>query len=149
MRGYWKRPDLTAEVIRDGWYYTGDLGHMDEHGFVYITDRLKDMIISGGENVFSTEVEQILYEIKGVERCAVIGIPDEKWGEAVHAIIECKAGAVLDENEVINYCQSRIAGYKSPRSVRFADQPLPLSAAGKVLKAELRAPYWEGMEKKI
>jgi long-chain acyl-CoA synthetase len=122
---------------------------MDECGFVYITDRLKDMIISGGENVFSTEVEQILYEISGVERCAVIGIPDEKWGEAVHAIVERKAGAALDENEVINYCQSRIAGYKCPRSVPFSRQPLPLSAAGKVLKAELRAPYWEGREKKI
>jgi acyl-CoA synthetase (AMP-forming)/AMP-acid ligase II len=149
MRGYWKRPDLTAEVIRDGWYCTGDLGHMDEYGFVYITDRLKDMIISGGENVFSTEVEQILYEINGVQRCAVIGIPDDKWGEAVHAIIECKAGAALDENEVITFCQSRIAGYKCPRSVCFSDQPLPLSAAGKVLKAELRAPYWEGREKQI
>jgi long-chain acyl-CoA synthetase len=149
MRGYWKRPDLTAEVIEDGWYRTGDLGHQDEHGFVYITDRLKDMIISGGENVFSTEVEQILYEISGVERCAVIGIPDDKWGEAVHAIVERTPGAALDEDQVISYCQSRIAGYKCPRSVRFADKPLPLSAAGKVLKAELRAPYWEGREKKI
>jgi len=94
-------------------------------------------------------LKQILYEISGVERCAVIGIPDEKWGEAVHAIIECKAGAELDESQVIDYCQGRIAGYKCPRSVHFSDQPLPLSAAGKVLKAELRAPYWEGREKKI
>ncbi len=149
MRGYWQRPDLTAEVIRDGWYFTGDLGHMDEHGFVYITDRLKDMIISGGENIYSTEVEQILYEIEGIVRCAVIGIPHAKWGEAVHAIVECKAGTSLDDKQIIDYCQSRIAGYKCPRSVSFSAQPLPLSAAGKVLKALLRAPYWESQEKKI
>jgi long-chain acyl-CoA synthetase len=149
MRGYWQRPDLTDEVMKDGWYCTGDIGHMDQYGFVYITDRLKDMIISGGENVYSTEVENILYEIKGVERCAVIGIPHDKWGEAVHAIVECSPGSSLDEAEVINHCQGRIAGYKCPRSVHFFDAPLPLSAAGKVLKNELRKPYWSGREKKI
>jgi long-chain acyl-CoA synthetase len=149
MLGYWRQPELTAAALRGGWLHTGDGGSMDEEGFVYVVDRMKDMIISGGENVYSAEVEQALYQHPAVAECAVIGVPDAKWGEAVHAIVRLKPGADADEPALIAHCHALIAGYKAPRSVTLRSEPLPLSGAGKVLKTELRKPYWEGQERRV
>ena len=143
MLGYWNKPDETAAVLKDGWYYSGDAAYMDDEGFVFIVDRLKDMIISGGENVYSAEVEHAISLMPGVAEVAVIGIPDTKWGESVHAIIVPRAGADLTAQAVIAHCRAQIAGYKCPRSVEFRDTPLPLSGAAKVLKRELREPFWK------
>ena len=142
MLGYWNKPQETAAVLQDGWYYSGDAAYMDDDGFVVIVDRLKDMIISGGENVYPTEVENAISLMPGVAEVAVIGIPDAKWGESVHAVIVLCATANLTAEAVIEHCRTRIAGYKCPRSVEFRDTPLPLSGAGKVLKRELREPFW-------
>ena len=135
--------------MRDGWLHTGDGGYMDEEGFVFVVDRIKDMIVSGGENVYSAEVEQAIYQHTDVAECAVIGVPDEKWGEAVHAVVRLKPGASIDEAALMRHCQERIAHYKAPRGVTFRDAPLPLSGAGKILKTELRKPFWEGRERGI
>ena len=143
MMGYWERPEETAKALIGGWMHTGDGGYMDEDGYLYLVDRIKDMIISGGENVYSIEVENALAQYPDVMQCAVIGIPDERWGETVHAIIVRKPGMTLDPSEVISFCKSKIAHYKCPRSVEVRDEPLPLSGAGKVLKRELRRPFWE------
>ena len=147
MLGYWNKPEETAAVLQDGWYYSGDAGYMDDEGFIFIVDRLKDMIISGGENVYSAEVENAISLMPGVAEVAVIGIPDPKWGECVHAIIVPRAGANLTAEAVIAHCRTQIAGYKCPRSVEFRDTPLPLSGAGKVLKRELREPFWKAAQK--
>ncbi len=149
MQGYWDKPKQTAMALRDGWMHSGDAAYMDEDGFVFIVDRLKDMIITGGENVYSTEVERILYEYPGVAQAAVIGIPNEQWGEQVHAVIIPKPDADLDAETIIAHCQARIARYKCPRSIEFRDEPLPLSGAGKVLKIALREPYWQGRDKQV
>ena len=149
MKGYWNKPAETAAVLENGWYYSGDGATMDDEGFVYIVDRLKDMIISGGENIYSAEVENAISLIPGVIEVAVIGVPDEQWGERVHAIIVPKQGSNLTQEEVMEHCRQQIAGYKCPRSVDFRDQPLPLSGAGKVLKRELREPYWKGFTKAV
>jgi long-chain acyl-CoA synthetase len=149
MKGYWNKPAETAAVLENGWYYSGDGATMDEEGFVYIVDRLKDMIISGGENVYSAEVENAISLLEGVAEVAVIGVPDERWGERVHAIIVPKPGAKLTAEDVLEHCRGQIAGYKCPHSVDFRDAPLPLSGAGKVLKRELREPYWKGFTKTI
>ena len=149
MLGYWQQPELTAETLRGGWMHSGDGGYMTDDGFVYVVDRVKDMIISGGENVYSAEVENTIYQHPAVAECAVIGIPSERWGEAVHAIVRLKDGAAADAEELIAHCRQLIAGFKCPGSVIFHDAPLPLSGAGKILKTELRKPYWEGREKQV
>ena len=149
MLGYWKQPEMTARTLRNGWLHTGDGGYMDEDGFVYVVDRVKDMIISGGENVYSAEVEQALYQHPDVAECAVIGIPDETWGEAVHAIVRAKPGTAPQAEALIAHCQTQIAHYKCPRGVTFREEPLPLSGAGKILKTELRKPYWEGRTRAV
>ncbi len=149
MLGYWNKPKETGSVLQDGWYYTGDAAYMDDEGFVFIVDRLKDMIISGGENVYSAEVENAISLLPGVADVAVIGIPDAKWGEMIHAIIVPRAGANLTAEAVIDHCRTQIAGYKCPRSVELRDTPLPLSGAGKILKRELREPFWKGYEKRV
>jgi long-chain acyl-CoA synthetase len=149
MKGYWNKPEQTAAVLEDGWYYSGDGGYMDQQGFVYIVDRLKDMIISGGENVYSAEVENAISLLPDVAEVAVIGVPDEQWGERVHAIIVPKRGVNLTPEQVMEHCRDQIAGYKCPRSVDFRNAPLPLSGAGKVLKRELREPYWKGFTKAV
>ena len=149
MIGYWKQPELTAHTLRNGWLHTGDGGYMDEDGFVYIVDRVKDMIVSGGENVYSAEVEEALYAHPAVAECAVIGVPDDTWGERVHAIVRFKADMMATEQDLMASCHARIANYKCPRSVTIAADPLPLSGAGKILKSELRKPYWEGREKRV
>ena len=141
MLGYWNKPQETAAVLSDGWYYSGDAAYMDDEGFVFIVDRLKDMIISGGENVYSGEVEHAISLMPRVGEVAVIGIPDDKWGEAVHAIVVPREGATLTADAVIEHCRTQIAGYKCPRSVEVRDTPLPMSGAGKVLKRELREAF--------
>ncbi len=140
MKEYWKQPELTAQVIKAGWLYTGDLATIDEDGYIYLVDRLKDMIVSGGENVYPREVEEVLYSHPAVLECAVIGIPDPKWVEAVHAVVVLKKGMEVVEEEIIGYCKRFLAGYKAPKSVEFAVQLLR-NPSGKVLKTELRKKY--------
>ncbi len=148
MQGYWNHPEQTAEALRGGWMHTGDGGYMDEDGFVFIVDRMKDMIISGGENIYSAEVENAIAQHPAVSTCAVVGIPSAEWGETVHAVVVCRSGASVAAAELISHCKSLIAGYKCPRSVDFRES-LPLSGAGKVLKTELRKPYWEGRGRQV
>ena len=149
MQGYWKMPEVTAETLRNGWMHTGDMAYMDDEGFIYIVDRNKDMIISGGENVYSTETEQAVYQHSAVQECAVIGIPHKEWGELVHAVVVFKPGQTATEDELKAHCASLIAGFKCPRSWEFRAEPLPMSGAGKILKTELRAPYWGGKNKGV
>ena len=148
MLGYWKRPEETARTIRDGWLHTGDAGYLDADGYVFIHDRVKDMIISGGENVYPAEVESALSEHPAVAEVAVIGVPDAKWGEAVHAVIVLRPGATLGQEALIAWAKRRIAGFKTPRSVAFAET-LPRNASGKLLKRELRAPYWAAQGRQV
>lgn len=149
MSRYWNNPDATAETIdADGWLRTGDAGYMDEDGYLYIHDRVKDMIISGGENVYPAEVENALYAHPKVADVAVIGVPDEKWGEAVKACVVVKDGEELSEAEVIAHAREHIAGYKCPKSVDFIEA-LPRNPSGKILRRELRAPYWEGKDRAV
>lgn len=149
MAGYWNKPEETAHALRNGWMHTGDAGYIDQDGFLFIVDRVKDMIISGGENIYSAEVEAAIYQHPAVGMCAVIGIPDEKWGETVHAIVVLLEGQTLTEEELIQHCRQRIAGYKCPRSVDIRREPLPMSGAGKILKRELRASFWEGKTRAV
>ena len=144
MAGYWNKPDATAAALADGWYRSGDLGYMDAHGFLYLVDRAKDMIVTGGENVYSFEVEEALYRHECVFEAAVFGIPDDRWGEAVHAVVVPRAE--VDEAELMGHLRALIAVYKVPKRIELRTEPLPKSAAGKVLKRELRAPYWAGRE---
>jgi long-chain acyl-CoA synthetase len=138
MQGYWNQPALTAAALKGGWMHTGDGGYMDEDGFVFVVDRIKDMIITGGENVYSAEVENAIYQHPAVAMCAVIGVPDEQWGERVHAVVALKPGQTAAEPEIVAHCRGLIAGYKCPRTVDVRTEPLPLSGAGKVLKTVLR-----------
>jgi len=149
MLGYWRQKDLTDKAIVDGWMKTGDGAKMDDQGYVFIVDRVKDMIISGGENIYSTEVENAIYQLNGILECAVIGVPDEKWGEAVHAIIRLKENIELNEKMIIEHCHKNIAGFKCPKSVSFREDPMPVSGAGKILKTELRKPFWKNSEKQV
>ena len=149
MTGYWNKPEATEEAFRGGWYHTGDAGYLDEDGYLFLVDRVKDMIISGGENIYSVEVENAIASHPAVAQVAVIGIPDETWGEAVHAVVVLNDGAEPSEADIIAHARQSIAGYKVPRSVDFRRDPLPLSGAMKVLKRDLRAPYWEGQERSI
>lgn len=143
MAGYWNQPEQTAAALQDGWMHTGDGGYMDEDGFIYVVDRLKDMIITGGENVYSAEVENVITQLNQVSMCAVLGVPDAQWGERVHAVVVLRPGQVLQEQDVIEHCKREIAGYKCPRSVEFRTE-IPLSPAGKMLKYELRKAFWLG-----
>ena len=148
MKGYYKNPQATAEASTFGWHHTGDIGRMDEDGFVYIIDRKKDMIISGGFNIFASEVEQVIWSHPSVEDCAVIGVPDEKWGEAVKAVIQLKPGKSASEEEIIALCKERIGSMKAPKSVEFWDT-LPRSPVGKVLKRSIREKYWQGRSRAV
>jgi acyl-CoA synthetase (AMP-forming)/AMP-acid ligase II len=149
MREYWNRVDETETVFRSGWYHSGDMGYRDSDGYLFLVDRAKDMIVTGGENVFSAEVENAIASHPAVAQVAVIGIPDEQWGEAVHAVVVPGPGSTVTADEIIAHARSAIAGYKVPKSVSFRDEPLPLSAAMKVLKRELRAPFWAGRDRAI
>ncbi|MBZ2187556.1 long-chain fatty acid--CoA ligase [Alcanivorax sp. JB21] len=148
MLGYWNNPQATADALRDGWMHTGDGGYMDEQGYLYIVDRIKDMIISGGENVYSAEVENVLARHDAVASCAVIGIPSERWGEAVHAVVVLRPGAAVTEQALCDFCRAALAGYKVPKSVAFVSE-LPLSGPGKVLKHVLREPYWSDRTRQV
>ena len=149
MREYWKREDATADAFRGGWYHSGDAGYLDEDGYLFLVDRVKDMIVTGGENVYSIEVENAIASHPDVAQVAVIGIPDERWGEAVHAIVVPKPGTKPTPESIIAHARESIAGYKVPKSVEIREEPLPLSGAMKVLKKDLRAPYWEGHERAV
>jgi long-chain acyl-CoA synthetase len=152
MLGYWGKPEMTSQAIVDGWMHTGDGGYIDDQGMIYIVDRVKDMIISGGENVYSSEVETVITQYPGIAQCAVIGIPSDKWGESVHAVIVASPGSeisdVLTVKELRKFCKQHIAGYKCARSLEFVDA-LPISGPGKVLKTELRKPYWENRAQQV
>ena len=148
MKGYYKAPDKTAETIINGWLHTGDVGHIDAEGYLHITDRKKDMIISGGFNVYPSEVEQVLWSHPAVQDCAVIGVPDEKWGEAVKAVVELNKGQSVTAEELIALCKEKLGSVKAPKTVDFIDV-LPRSPVGKVLKKDLRAAYWQKIERKI
>jgi acyl-CoA synthetase (AMP-forming)/AMP-acid ligase II len=148
MQGYWRRPDDTAAAVRDGWFHTGDAGSMDADGFLYIRDRIKDMIVSGGENVYPAELESALMGHPAVADVAVIGIPDDRWGETVRAIVVRTPGAGLTEEELIDWSRERLAGYKRPRSVSFAES-IPRNPSGKILKRELREQYWAGRARQV
>lgn len=148
MQGYWAQPEQTATALRGGWMHTGDGGRMDADGFVYVVDRIKDMIVSGGENIYSAEVENAITQLPQVSMAAVIGVPDDRWGERVHAVVVLRADQQLSGDELIAHCRSQIAGYKCPRSIEFRDA-LPITAAGKVQKVELRAPFWAGRSRNV
>ncbi len=137
MTGYWNQPEETAEALRGGWMHTGDVGRMDADGYIHIVDRLKDMIITGGENVYSVEVEAVLADHPAVSQCAIVGLPDPRWGERVHAVVVAKPDVVADADDIIAHMRTKLAAYKCPRSVEFRSI-MPLSAAGKILKADLR-----------
>jgi acyl-CoA synthetase (AMP-forming)/AMP-acid ligase II len=148
LAGYWNQPDVTAEALDGGWFHTGDGGFLDDDGYLTISDRKKDVIITGGENVSSIEVEDVLYSADGVAECAVIGVPDEKWGETIKAIVVRSPGSEVSEADLIAYCKTKAAGYKAPTSVDFVDS-IPRTATGKVQKFKLRDPYWAGKDRQV
>ncbi len=147
MKGYWNLPDATRSAQRDGWYRSGDAGFLDAEGYLYLVDRIKDMIVTGAENVYPIEVENALYEHPAVGEVAVIGVPDAKWGEAVKGIVVPRAQGVT-EAELLAFLRGRIAGYKIPKSIDFV-AALPRTPSGKLLKRELRKPYWEKHERQV
>ncbi|MEP6390541.1 MAG: AMP-binding protein [Halioglobus sp.] len=149
MLGYWNKPDETAKALQNGWVFTGDAGLFDDEGFLYIVDRVKDMVVTGGENVFTTEVENAVISHPAVQDVAVIGIPHDDWGEAVHAIVILHEDQSVSEDELVEHCRAKIAGYKLPKGFTYREEPLPLSGAGKVLKTELRKPWWEGRDRQV
>jgi acyl-CoA synthetase (AMP-forming)/AMP-acid ligase II len=148
MKGYWHLPKATEEALKDGWYHSGDAGYMDDDGFIYVYDRVKDMIVSGGENIYPAEVESALSRHPAVADVAVIGVPSERWGEEVKAVIVREKGASLTEDELIAFARTQIAGFKTPKSVDFVEA-LPRNPSGKLLKKELREPYWAGRERRV
>ena len=148
MLGYWNKPELTAQTLRGGWLHTGDAGYLDDKGYLFVVDRIKDMIVTGGDNVYSTEVENALAGHPAVASCAVIAVPDDALGERVHAVIVLKPGAMTDLESLQNHCEALIASGKKPRSCEFV-AALPLSPAGKPLKRELREPHWAGMRRRV
>jgi acyl-CoA synthetase (AMP-forming)/AMP-acid ligase II len=143
MIGYYKNPDATAEVSAHGWHHTGDLAYQDAEGFFHIVDRIKDMVISGGFNIYSAEVEAGILAHPAVKDCAVIGVPDAKWGEALKAFVELKPGETVTEPELLGFCRDKLGGMKTPKTLHIIDA-IPRSATGKILKRDLRAAYWEG-----
>jgi acyl-CoA synthetase (AMP-forming)/AMP-acid ligase II len=148
MRCYWNLPDETGEALRGGWMHTGDAGTMDEDGYIYIQDRVKDMIVSGGENVYPRVVEDAIFQHPAVADVAVIGVPHEQWGETVKAIVVLKEGQTATEEELIEFSRGRLGGFERPRSVDFVSE-LPRNPSGKVLKRELREPFWAGHKRRV
>lgn len=150
MQGYWNKVEQTDAVLKDGAYWTGDLGYFDEDGYLFLVDRSKDMIVTGGENVYSTEVEEALFRHPAVLEAAAFGIPDPKWGEAVHAVVVPRPGhESVDPADIIEFCHGQIAGYKVPKAIDIRREPLPKSGPGKILKRDLRAPFWEGADRGV
>jgi len=148
MRGYWNLAEASAQALRGGWMHTGDAGTLDDEGFVFVQDRVKDMIVSGGENVYPREVEEVLYQHPAVAEAAVIAVPSEQWGEEVKAVIVRKADTDVSAADLVDFCKGRLGGYKRPRSVDFVEA-LPRNPSGKVLKKELREPYWRGHGRRV
>ncbi len=148
MRGYWKQPELTAEALRGGWLHTGDMGALDEDGYIFLMDRKADMIVTGGENVYPKETEDALYEHPAVQECAVVSTPDPRWGEKVLAVVALKAGASADPEELIRHCKERLAGYKCPKAVEIWDE-LPKTPIGKILRRNIKRRFWPDSERKI
>ncbi len=148
MRGYWNRPEDTDAALRNGWMHTGDAGILDDEGYLFIQDRVKDMIVSGGENVYPREVEEVLFQHPGIADAAVIGIPHEKWGETIKAIVVKKEGQNVSADDVLAFCRDKLGGYKQPRSVDFIAE-LPRNPSGKVLKKDLREPFWKGHSRRV
>ncbi|MEQ8861475.1 MAG: long-chain-fatty-acid--CoA ligase [Pseudomonadales bacterium] len=148
MTGYWNLPEASAKSLVNGWMHTGDAAYMDEEGFIYIQDRIKDMVVSGGENIYPSEIESVLFEHPAVADAAVIGVPSERWGEEVLAFLQLKPGEWIQPETVIDFCRDRLAGYKIPRRIEVIDQ-IPRNASGKVLKKDLREPYWRGIERRV
>ncbi len=148
MDGYWNLPEATEQTIKNGWLYSGDAGYLDEDGYLYIFDRVKDMIVSGGENIYPVEVENALFGHPKVKEIAVIGVPSEKWGEAVKAVVVPEPGSGLTDKELLEFARTRIAGFKIPKSIDFVEE-LPRNPTGKVLKREIRKPYWQGYRRQI
>jgi acyl-CoA synthetase (AMP-forming)/AMP-acid ligase II len=148
MQGYWNNPAATGEVLRDGWLYTGDVGLLDEEQFLFIVDRKKDMIVSGGENIYPREVEEALHQHPAVSEAAVIGVPDEHWGESVKAFVVLRNGEELTEQALVEHVRTLIASYKKPRSVEFLDS-LPKLPNGKIDKVRLREPYWRDQPRRV
>ena len=138
LKEYWKKPEITERSLKDGWYWTGDAGYLDENGYLFVVDRVKDMIVSGGENIYSIEVESALSTHPAVQQVAVIGIPDDVWGETVHAVVVLESGKTVTADELKGHVRAGLAGYKVPKTFSFRSDPLPLSAAGKILKRQLR-----------
>ena len=148
MKAYWKNLEATAEALRGGWLHTRDMGYMDEEGYIYLVDRKDDMIISGGFNIYPKEVEDALYTHPAVLEACVFGVPDDKWGESVKAVVSLKQGMAATEEEIIEHSRKHLAGYKKPRTVEFVDE-LPKNPYGKVLRRQLKEPYWEGKSRKV
>jgi acyl-CoA synthetase (AMP-forming)/AMP-acid ligase II len=148
MQGYWRRPQDSAEAIRQGWFHTGDAGTVDDEGFIYIKDRIKDMVVSGGENIYPAELEGVLAGHPDVADVAVIGVPDDTWGEVVKAIVALRPGSTLDGDGLIEWSRSRLAGFKRPRSVDLVEE-VPRNPSGKILKRELRERYWSGQDRRV
>ncbi|HEV2379527.1 MAG TPA: long-chain-fatty-acid--CoA ligase [Terriglobia bacterium] len=148
MKGYWKQPDETARVIRDDWFWTGDLATIDDEGYVLIVDRVKDMVLSGGENIATAEIESVLYQYPAVLECAVIAVPDDRWGEIPKALVTLRCNQQATEDEILDHCRRHLAGFKVPKSVEFLDE-LPKSGTGKILKRVLREKYWVGRERRV
>ena len=148
MPGYWNNPEASAEVLRGGWLHTGDIGMFDEQGYLFLLDRAKDMIITGGNNVYPREVEEIIVRHPAVANVCVVGIPDPYWGEAVHAVVVREPGAALAAEELIAFCGQHLAGYKKPKAVDFVDS-LPVSGYGKILRREVREQYWKDQDVRI
>lgn len=149
MKGYWNQEALTRETIVNGWLRTGDAGYMDREGYLYVVDRVKDMVVSGGENIYSGEVENALLRHPDVIQCAVIGVPDERWGEKVHAVVYLRPGSKVTAEALLAHCEPLIANYKRPKSFDLSAMPLPLSGVGKVLKSELRKPFWAAQSRSV
>ncbi|HAA50315.1 MAG TPA: AMP-dependent synthetase, partial [Planctomycetaceae bacterium] len=147
MRGYWRDPDASEKSLRGGWLHTGDVGYLDDDGFLFLMDRSHDMIISGGENIYPREIEEVLVRHPAVREVAVIGIPDREWGEAVKAVVSTVDGAAVTEQELMDFCRDHVASYKKPRSIDFLDE-LPRNNYGKIVKRELREPYWQERERR-
>ena len=148
MQGYWNDPKATDAALRDGWFHTGDGGWLDPEGRLTITDRKKDVIITGGENVSSIEVEDCIFSHPAVAQVAVIGVPDNRWGETIKALVVLAEGAAVSESDIITHCKARLAGYKAPTSVEFRES-IPVTATGKIQKFRLRKPYWEGLTRGV